>query len=133
MTAIVDILAREILDSRGNPTIEVDVVLETGSMGRAGVPSGASTGAHEAVELRDGVVWIDITDPPAAARIERAFDNLRDSFQRYEYDRMAREIAAVNKISDTEAVRLIETNLNKGPKRGAKAENDESDAQEEAA
>ncbi|MAS04512.1 MAG: CarD family transcriptional regulator [Ahrensia sp.] len=48
-------------------------------------------------------------------------------------DRMAREIAAVNKISDTEAVRLIETNLNKGPKRGAKAENDESDAQEEAA
>ncbi|MFP6737045.1 MAG: phosphopyruvate hydratase [Rhodospirillales bacterium] len=54
MTAIVDILAREILDSRGNPTIEVDVVLETGSMGRAGVPSGASTGAHEAVELRDG-------------------------------------------------------------------------------
>ena len=54
MTAIVDILAREILDSRGNPTIEVDVVLETGAMGRAGVPSGASTGVHEAVELRDG-------------------------------------------------------------------------------
>jgi enolase len=54
MTAIVDLVAREILDSRGNPTIEVDVVLEDGSMGRAGVPSGASTGAHEAVELRDG-------------------------------------------------------------------------------
>ncbi len=54
MTAIVDIIAREILDSRGNPTIEVDVVLEDGSMGRAAVPSGASTGAHEAVELRDG-------------------------------------------------------------------------------
>ena len=54
MTAIVDIIAREILDSRGNPTIEVDVVLEDGAMGRAGVPSGASTGAHEAVELRDG-------------------------------------------------------------------------------
>jgi len=54
MTAIVDIVAREILDSRGNPTVEVDVVLEDGSMGRAGVPSGASTGAHEAVELRDG-------------------------------------------------------------------------------
>jgi enolase len=54
MTAIVDIVAREILDSRGNPTIEVDVVLEDGSMGRAAVPSGASTGAHEAVELRDG-------------------------------------------------------------------------------
>ena len=54
MTAIVDILAREILDSRGNPTVEVDVILEDGSMGRAAVPSGASTGAHEAVELRDG-------------------------------------------------------------------------------
>ena len=54
MTTIVDILAREILDSRGNPTVEVDVVLEDGSFGRAAVPSGASTGAHEAVELRDG-------------------------------------------------------------------------------
>src|ERR1700742_3252683 len=54
MTAIVDIIGREILDSRGNPTIEVDVVLEDGSVGRAAVPSGASTGAHEAVELRDG-------------------------------------------------------------------------------
>ncbi len=54
MTAIIDIVAREILDSRGNPTIEVDVTLEDGSMGRAAVPSGASTGAHEAVELRDG-------------------------------------------------------------------------------
>ncbi len=54
MSAIVDIIAREILDSRGNPTVEVDVVLETGALGRAGVPSGASTGAHEAVELRDG-------------------------------------------------------------------------------
>src|SRR5438128_5275262 len=54
MTAIVDIIGREILDSRGNPTIEVDVVLEDGSRGRAAVPSGASTGAHEAVELRDG-------------------------------------------------------------------------------
>ena len=54
MTAIVDILGREILDSRGNPTVEVDVMLEDGSMGRAAVPSGASTGAHEAIELRDG-------------------------------------------------------------------------------
>ena len=54
MTAITDIIGREILDSRGNPTIEVDVILEDGSMGRAGVPSGASTGAHEAHELRDG-------------------------------------------------------------------------------
>ena len=54
MTAIVDIRGREILDSRGNPTVEVDVTLEEGSFGRAAVPSGASTGAHEAVELRDG-------------------------------------------------------------------------------
>ena len=54
MTAIVDVIAREILDSRGNPTVEVDVRLEEGSFGRAAVPSGASTGVHEAVELRDG-------------------------------------------------------------------------------
>jgi enolase len=54
MTAIVDVIGREILDSRGNPTVEVDVVLEDGTRGRAAVPSGASTGAHEAVELRDG-------------------------------------------------------------------------------
>jgi enolase len=54
MTAIVDITGREVLDSRGNPTVEVDVLLEDGSLGRAIVPSGASTGAHEAVELRDG-------------------------------------------------------------------------------
>jgi enolase len=54
MTAILDITAREILDSRGNPTVEVDVTLEDGAFGRAAVPSGASTGAHEAVELRDG-------------------------------------------------------------------------------
>ncbi len=54
MAAIADIVAREILDSRGNPTVEVEVVLESGAIGRAAVPSGASTGAHEAVELRDG-------------------------------------------------------------------------------
>jgi enolase len=54
MSAIADIVAREILDSRGNPTVEVDVHLESGAMGRAAVPSGASTGAHEAAELRDG-------------------------------------------------------------------------------
>src|SRR5271167_3345673 len=54
MTAIIDITGREILDSRGNPTVEVDVRLEDGAFGRAAVPSGASTGAHEAVELRDG-------------------------------------------------------------------------------
>src|SRR6195952_1883747 len=54
MTAILDVHARTIIDSRGNPTVEVDVLLEDGSFGRAAVPSGASTGAHEAVELRDG-------------------------------------------------------------------------------
>ena len=54
MTAIIDVHARQILDSRGNPTVEVEVLLEDGSMGRAAVPSGASTGAHEAVEKRDG-------------------------------------------------------------------------------
>ena len=54
MTAIIDIHGREILDSRGNPTVEVDVLLDDGSFGRAAVPSGASTGAHKAVELRDG-------------------------------------------------------------------------------
>ena len=54
MTDIADIVARQILDSRGNPTVEVDVILDDGSFGRAAVPSGASTGAHEAVELRDG-------------------------------------------------------------------------------
>ncbi|MGK2871320.1 MAG: phosphopyruvate hydratase [Alphaproteobacteria bacterium] len=54
MSAIIDIKGREILDSRGNPTVEVDVILDSGAMGRAAVPSGASTGAHEAVELRDG-------------------------------------------------------------------------------
>src|ERR1043165_73356 len=54
MTAIATVVGREILDSRGNPTVEVDVVLEGGAFGRAAVPSGASTGAHEAHELRDG-------------------------------------------------------------------------------
>ena len=54
MTAIIDIIGRQIFDSRGNPTVEVDVILEDGTLGRAAVPSGASTGAYEAVELRDG-------------------------------------------------------------------------------
>ncbi|MGH9132396.1 MAG: phosphopyruvate hydratase, partial [Ilumatobacteraceae bacterium] len=54
MSDIVHIVGREILDSRGNPTVEVEVVLESGARGRAAVPSGASTGEHEAVELRDG-------------------------------------------------------------------------------
>ena len=54
MTAISSVLGREVIDSRGNPTVEVDIRLEDGSLGRAAVPSGASTGANEAVELRDG-------------------------------------------------------------------------------
>ena len=54
MSAIINIHARQILDSRGNPTVEAEVITEDGAMGRAAVPSGASTGAHEAVELRDG-------------------------------------------------------------------------------
>ena len=54
MSLIEDVSAREIIDSRGNPTVEVDVVLDDGALGRAAVPSGASTGEHEAVELRDG-------------------------------------------------------------------------------
>ena len=54
MSTIIDITAREILDSRGNPTVEAEVVTATGAHGRAAVPSGASTGAHEAAELRDG-------------------------------------------------------------------------------
>ena len=54
MTEILDVLAREILDSRGNPTVEVEVLLESGEVGTAAIPSGASTGEHEAVELRDG-------------------------------------------------------------------------------
>src|SRR5208282_2776543 len=62
MTAIVDIIGREILDSRGNPTVEVDVLLEDGSLGRAAIPSGASTGAHEAVELRDADNPIDFQE-----------------------------------------------------------------------
>ena len=68
MTDIVSITAREILDSRGNPTVEADVLLSGGAMGRAAVPSGASTGEHEAVELRDGdespTTWAKASSPP---------------------------------------------------------------------
>src|SRR5207244_10785228 len=60
MSAIVDIVGREILDSRGNPTVECDVLLESGTMGRAAVPSGASTGSREAIELRDGAKSRDL-------------------------------------------------------------------------
>ena len=72
MAAIADIIAREILDSRGNPTVEVDVILDSGAMGRAAVPSGASTGAHEAAELRDG-------DPErfGGKGVQQAVDNVQ--------------------------------------------------------
>src|SRR3954470_7026425 len=72
MTDIIDIHAREILDSRGNPTVEVDVTLESGAVGRAAVPSGASTGAFEAVELRDG----DKADFLGKS-VHKAVDNVR--------------------------------------------------------
>src|SRR5438045_556940 len=71
MTAIIDIQGREILDSRGNPTVEVDVALDDGSFGRAAVPSGASTGAHEAVELRD-----DDPGRYGGKGVRRAVDNV---------------------------------------------------------
>ncbi|MCD7060976.1 phosphopyruvate hydratase [Pelagibacterium xiamenense] len=70
MSAIVDVIGRQIFDSRGNPTVEVDVVLEDGSFGRAAVPSGASTGAHEAVELRDG------GDTYSGKGVSKAVDNV---------------------------------------------------------
>jgi len=73
MTQIIDVIAREILDSRGNPTVEVEVFLESGFMGRAAVPSGASTGEHEAIELRDG-------DPKRylGKGVLKAVDNVND-------------------------------------------------------
>ena len=68
MTAILDIIGREILDSRGNPTVEVDVTLDCGAIGRAAVPSGASTGEHEALELRDGPFQPEPMRPRAKPR-----------------------------------------------------------------
>ncbi len=81
-TVISDIFAREILDSRGNPTIEVDVDLENGVVGRAAVPSGASTGEHEAVELRDG----DTTRYQRQRRAERRRE--REQYARRRADRL---------------------------------------------
>ena len=87
-TAILDVLARQILDSRGNPTVEVDVLLEDGSMGRAAVPSGASTGVHEAVERRDGgdswggkgsAVW---QGRPGSARYGHSVETALDEMER---------------------------------------------------
>ena len=77
MSSIEEVLAREILDSRGNPTVEVEVTTEAGGVGRAGVPSGASTGKHEAVELRDG-------EPKryAGKGVERAVENVNSHIAR---------------------------------------------------
>ena len=74
MSTIEEIIAREILDSRGNPTIEVEVFLEGGASGRAAVPSGASTGAHEAVELRD-----DDPDRYGGKGVLKAVENVNDT------------------------------------------------------
>ena len=79
MTEIIEVRGREVLDSRGNPTVEVDVMLDSGDVGRAIVPSGASTGVHEAVELRDGdkgrYGGKGVTPDDALAYILRAIDN----------------------------------------------------------
>ena len=98
MTQIVDIIAREILDSRGNPTVEVDVVLDDGSMGRAAVPSGASTGAHEAVELRDGDKRRFGGKGVEKADAELA-DRIRDYMSRYP-DRRSAVIPALHAAQD---------------------------------
>ena len=73
MAMITEVYAREILDSRGNPTVEVEVILEDGAVGRAAVPSGASTGVHEAVELRDGD-----KDLYLGKGVTKAVDNVND-------------------------------------------------------
>ncbi|WP_126977859.1 phosphopyruvate hydratase [Frigidibacter oleivorans] len=97
MSTIIDIHAREILDSRGNPTVEVDVILEDGTMGRAAVPSGASTGAHEAVEKRDGdkgrYLGKGVLEAVAAVNGELA-ENLvgEDATEQVAIDRMMIEI-----------------------------------------
>jgi len=74
MSLIEEIIGREILDSRGNPTVEVDVILEDGSFGRAAVPSGASTGVHEALEMRDGD-----EDRYLGKGVEKAVDNINET------------------------------------------------------
>ena len=96
MTAIADVHARQILDSRGNPTIEVDVRLDSGAFGRAAVPSGASTGVHEAVELRDGGTEYGgkaVTKAVANARGEIAEAvRGRDAFDQAGLDRLLAEL-----------------------------------------
>lgn len=93
MTTIVDVFAREILDSRGNPTVEVDVTLENGSLGRAAVPSGASTGEHEAVELRDGD-----KDRYLGKGVQDAVNNVNDEIAEHIIGEDATEQVVVDKI-----------------------------------
>ena len=104
MTAIIDIIGREILDSRGNPTVEVDVVLEDGAFGRAAVPSGASTGAHEAVELRDG---------EAGRYLGKGVTKAVDAVNGEIYDALAGMDAEDQRGIDTAMIELDGTN-NKG-------------------
>src|SRR5207247_567479 len=94
MSAIEEVLAREILDSRGNPTVEVEVYTEAGSVGRAGVPSGASTGQREAVELRDG-------DPARylGKGVTKAVDNVNSE--------IAREVEGLDALDQVSLDRLL--------------------------
>ena len=110
MSAIVDIHAREIIDSRGNPTVEADVVLQSGAFGRAAVPSGASTGVHEAVELRDG-------DKArfGGKGVLKAVENVNDAI----YDALA-GLDADDQIDIDEAMIELDGTENKG-KLGANA------------
>lgn len=110
MSAIVDIHAREIIDSRGNPTVEADVVLQSGAFGRAAVPSGASTGVHEAVELRDGD-----KSRFGGKGVEKAVNNVNEAI----YDALA-GLEADDQIEIDEAMIELDGTENKG-KLGANA------------
>ncbi len=110
MSAIIDIHAREILDSRGNPTVEADVVLQSGAFGRAAVPSGASTGVHEAVELRDGD-----KSRYMGKGVEQAVNHVNDEI----YDALA-GLDADDQIAIDEEMIALDGTENKG-KLGANA------------
>ena len=110
MSAIIDIHAREILDSRGNPTVEADVVLQSGAFGRAAVPSGASTGVHEAVELRDGD-----KSRYMGKGVEKAVNHVNDEI----YDALA-GLDADDQIAIDEEMIALDGTENKG-KLGANA------------
>jgi enolase len=108
MTAISDIIGRQILDSRGNPTVEVDVVLADGSLGRAGVPSGASTGAHEAHELRDGgTAWMG---KGVAQAVEAVNGEIFDALQGMEAEEQRRIDDILIQLDGTENKRRLGAN-----------------------